>query len=242
MIGIVVPAHNEAAVIVDCLAAIRRCAQRTQAFGEVVEVVVVADACTDGTRSLAAGQGVLILEIDARNVGCARATGAQLMLDRGARWLAFTDADTRVSEEWLIEQLALETDAVCGTVAVEDWTPHGEYADLLCWHFEQTYTDADNHRHVHGANLGVSAVAYRRAGGFQDLACSEDVALVEALEATGARIAWSACPRVTTSARRTARASGGFADALINALNGSLEKSLSCPSTTASASSLACLP
>jgi thymidine phosphorylase len=68
---------------------------------------------------------------------------------------------------------------------------------------------------VHGANLGVSAEAYLRAGGFQALACSEDVALVEALKASGARIAWSAAPRVTTSARTNARARGGFGDTLL---------------------------
>ena len=103
-------------------------------------------------------------------------------------------------------------------MAVEDWTPHGAQAELLRWHFGQTYFDVDAHRHIHGANLGVSAAAYRRAGGFRNLARSEDVDLVHALEATGAHIAWSSRPRVTTSARRVARASGGFADALIQAV------------------------
>lgn len=70
--------------------------------------------------------------------------------------------------------------------------------------------------HVHGANLGVSADAYRRAGGFPPLKCSEDAALVDRLIATGARIAWSAAPRVTTSARTVARVRGGFGDTLIS--------------------------
>jgi len=226
MIGIVVPAHNEEGVIVDCLACIQRCARHPQLLGEPVEVVVVADACTDETRALAVRQGVVAMAIDARNVGRARATGAQLLLSGGARWLAFADADTLVSDRWLVERLALEAEAVCGTVAVEDWTPHGEHADLLRWHFGETYTDADEHRHVHGGNLGISAAAYLRVGGFKELACSEDVALVEALKAAGVRIAWSARPRVTTSARRAARASGGFADALIQAVNRRLQAAL----------------
>ena len=50
------------------------------------------------------------------------------------------------------------------------------------------------------------------------VSCSEDVELVSALEACGARIAWSCRPRVTTSARRLARAPGGFADALLKAV------------------------
>ncbi|MET0319959.1 MAG: glycosyltransferase, partial [Duganella sp.] len=136
----------------------------------------------------------------------------------GARWLSFTDADTCVSPNWLLAQLAEAArgaDAVCGTVAVDDWSHHHADAGLLHQHFQRSYTDADGHRHIHGANLGVSAAAYRHAGGFAPLACSEDVALVEALERCGASVAWSAAPRVTTSARRDARARGGFGDTLI---------------------------
>ena len=76
------------------------------------------------------------------------------------------------------------------------------------------YQDCDGHRHVHGANLGVAAQAYRRIGGFAALACSEDQALVDRLEQGGARIAWSCLPRVTTSARPHSRVEGGFASAL----------------------------
>ena len=218
MIGIVIPAHNEQAVIAECLATVKKAAQHPGLQGEAVEILVVLDHCTDLTAAHVAQAQVSGLEIEARNVGVARALGAEAMLARGARWLAFTDADTQVAPDWLAEQLALQADAVCGTVEVVDWSDHGTHADLLRWHFEQTYTDADDHRHIHGANLGVSAAAYRAAGGFQHLACSEDVALVEALEAGGARTAWSARPRVITSARSVARARGGFADALLNAV------------------------
>lgn len=218
MLGIVIPAHNEQAVITECLAAVKKAAQHPGLCGETVEIVVVLDHCTDLTAAHVAQAQVSSLEIEARNVGVARALGAEAMLARGARWLAFTDADTQVAPDWLAEQLTLQADAVCGTVEVVDWSDHGTHAELLRWHFGQTYTDADDHRHIHGANLGVSASAYRAAGGFQHLACSEDVALVEALQASGARIAWSARRRVITSARRVARARGGFADALLNAV------------------------
>jgi hypothetical protein len=107
--------------------------------------------------------------------------------------------------------LSLAADAVCGSICVDDWAAHPQQVRD---YFRQTYVDADGHRHVHGANLGVSAQAYRRAGGFAPLACSEDVALVEQLQASGACIAWSAAPRVVTSARRASRARGGFGDTL----------------------------
>ena len=82
-------------------------------------------------------------------------------------------------------------------MAVRDW---GTYGDTMRQHYDGTYNDSDGHGHVHGPNLGVSAQAYERAGGFQALQSSEDVALVNALQASGARIAWSAAPRVFTSA------------------------------------------
>lgn len=218
MLGIVIPAHNEEQHLGACLEAVAEAARHPALAGEAVLPIVVLDSCTDGSADLAARAACLALSVEARNVGVARALGAQELLARGARWLSFTDADTRVSPSWLVDQLSLEADAVCGTVGVDDWTAHGVHAGLLHWHFLQTYHDRDDHRHVHGANLGVSAEAYRRAGGFQQLACSEDEALVRALEATGARIAWSAKPRVVTSARKDARAAGGFASALIQAV------------------------
>ena len=218
MIGIVIPAHNEERLIGSALSAVSRAANHPGLAGEDVEILVVLDHCSDDTQRRVHAQGVATIAVAERNVGIARANGAEALLARGARWLAFTDADSVVSPNWLVDQLALNADAVCGSVEVEDWSVHGVHADLLCRHFRATYNDNDGHRHIHGANLGVSAEAYRRAGGFQPLACSEDVALVSALEVAGARIAWSAKPRVVTSARRHARASGGFADTLLNAV------------------------
>nr|WKF60844.1 hypothetical protein HUO10_005366 [Paraburkholderia busanensis] len=211
MIGMIVPAHNEEALLAPCLAALISASRHADLAGEPVRIVVVLDACDDFSGSVARAYGVETLSIDARNVGIARATGADWLLANGARWLAFTDADSRVSPAWLATQLSLNADAVCGSIAVDDWSEHPE---SVREHFRNTYVDADGHRHIHGANLGVSADAYRRTGGFPPLACSEDVALVERLIAAGAHIAWSAAPRVITSARIAARARGGFGDTL----------------------------
>src|SRR6185312_2937931 len=65
--------------------------------------------------------------------------------------------------------------------------------------------------HVHGANLGVRADAYRAAGGFAALAEDEDVSLVEHLRAAGARIAHTEHEPVTTSSRLNGRVAGGYA-------------------------------
>ena len=219
MLAIVIPAHNEAAHIGACVAAARRAAGHHQLHGEAACVIVVLDSCTDETGEIARALGADVVTIEARNVGVARARGAELALARGARWLAFTDADTTVAEDWLVRQLDCRADAVCGVIGVHDWSPH---IGAVREHFGRTYTDADGHRHVHGANLGVSAQAYLRAGGFPPLESSEDVALVEALVASGARIGWSALPRVVTSARTDFRAAKGFGATLLEVGRGFL--------------------
>ncbi len=206
-VAVIVPAHDERTMIDPCLAAVGRAAVFARDQGLTVSTVVVCDACTDDTADVAARRGATIIAVRERNVGRARAVGAEAGLAAGADWLAFTDADTIVSPTWLIDQLALKAEAFCGTVGVSDWSPYDEHAGR---HFLADYRDADGHRHIHGANFGLSAAAYRRSGGFQPLASSEDVALVEALIAADVDIAWSAKPRVTTSARRDYRAPDGF--------------------------------
>lgn len=214
MLAVIVPANNEEAIIGICLRSVGMAASWPALQGETVLVIVVLDACTDDTAGIAVEAGALIISVEARNVGIARAEGARLALALGARWLAFTDADSVVAPDWLHVQMSLCSDAVCGTVCVTDWDTYGE---PMRRHFDATYTDSDGHQHIHGANLGVSAQAYQRAGGFAPLASSEDVALVRALEAIGAHIVWSAAPRVVTSARRAFRAPGGFGAALLHA-------------------------
>ena len=214
MIGVVVPAHNEEILAEACLHAIADACADPLLGNEPVKVFVVLDCCTDDTKTIAEAMGAHTLATCARNVGFARAAGAKAALDAGARWLAFTDCDSLVAPDWLSAQLAEHgqgADAVCGTVSVGDW---GGYGEKMRLHFAANYTDVDGHRHIHGANLGVSARAYRQAGGFQPLHTSEDVALVESLEKNGARIAWSAAPRVMTSARHDFRAPGGFGSTL----------------------------
>jgi len=224
MLGIMIPAHNEEACLPSCLAALHIAASHPALQGEAVRIHVVLDDCDDGSEDilkrwqLRHRGGPVALSyshIAKRKVGAARASGADRLLQEGVRWLAFTDADTQVSPEWLVQQLKLDVDVVCGSVAVDDWSPHAGQAAMLRTHFSQTYNDRDGHRHIHGANLGVAAAAYIKAGGFQSVPCHEDVYLVAALERIGARFAWSAAPRVITSARTDARARGGFGDTML---------------------------
>ncbi len=214
MIGVCIPAHNEERYIAHCLRAITLASHHPGLGREAVRIVVVLDHCEDRTAPIVAAWPVDFLAIRARNVGVARAAGAHHLLEAGARWLAFTDADSCVSADWLADQLSLNADVVCGTVSVAGWEAHGAQAQRARGAFAAQYQDRDGHRHVHGANLGIAAHAYQRIGGFAALACSEDQALVDKLEAGGAHIAWTCLPRVTTSARPYSRVEGGFASAL----------------------------
>lgn len=211
MIGIVIPAHNERAVIARCIESLIVAAAHNSLLGEAVQIVVVMDDCVDGTQEIVSNYAVHGISVNVRNVGKARAAGAEYLLGKGARWLAFTDADTVVPHSWLADQLGFDTDAVCGIVYVDDWSGHSEG---VRGRYDSLYTPTEGHRHIHGANLGVSAAAYRKVGGFKPLEAHEDVQLVADLEGAGATISWTAINCVTTSARVDCRCRGGFGDYL----------------------------
>lgn len=212
MIGVLVPAHNEEALVGDCLRSLLAAARCPALAGERVEIVVALDDCGDATADICASLGVRTVALDARCVGLARAAAADVLLAEGARWLATTDADSRVPADWLSGQLACGADAFCGTVRVADWL---DFAACVRAAFLSGEQYVDDHPHVHGANFGVSAAAYRAVGGFAALAAHEDRALLEALEQGGFTVAKRATPAVVTSARRDARARHGFGDYLL---------------------------
>lgn len=212
MIGVLVPAHNEEALIGDCLRSILAAARCPALAGQQVEVLVALDACTDATARICAALGVSTVQVNARCVGHARAVAADALLNAGARWIASTDADSRVPLDWLSAQLAFGADAFCGTVRVTDWL---DFAPCVRAAFLAGEHYVDGHAHVHGANLGISAGAYRAVGGFPPLTAHEDHALIKALQRSGFSIARRATPAVVTSARRDARARHGFGDYLL---------------------------
>jgi len=213
---VVVPAHNEFSTLSRCLSAIGTAAT---ALVVPTSVVVVLDACDDGSESLAGqfGPDVHFLPVDERNVGAARAAGfryAQSVLGcTGPRtWYATTDADTEVSSDWLVRQLGSAADMVLGVVRVGQWRHH---SDEVAERYEARYrAEASRHRHVHGANMGFGADPYWRVGGFAALASGEDADLVERFQAAGCQIHWDDTLWVTTSDRQNGRAPGGFADHL----------------------------
>ena len=217
-VGVVVPAHNEEKLLPACLAALREAAGLAPV---PVDVLVVADACTDATAAVAAAHGAQVIGIRARNVGAARAAGLAALLrrtagtDPAAVWLATTDADTVVPPGWLRRQVGHADegwDVVLGTVTVTDWAEHPAHTAAA---FAAMYGFGEGpHPHVHGANLGIRASAYLAAGGFEPLRTSEDHALIAAVTAAGGRVLRTGDVTVETSGRRRARAPRGFSHVL----------------------------
>ncbi|HEX4060350.1 MAG TPA: glycosyltransferase [Streptosporangiaceae bacterium] len=218
-VAVVVPAHDEEELLPACLTALRLASEPLDPVP--VRLVVVADACADATAGLARRAGADVVEIKARNVGAARASGFSAVLsgirpaDLATMWLASTDADTLVAPDWLLRQVRLAQqgwDAVVGTVMVSDWSAHPAHVREL---FTASYRPGPGpHPHVHGANLGMTADAYLAAGGFRELRTAEDHALVASLAAAGRRILRTSDVTVATSARRQARAPHGFSHLL----------------------------
>jgi glycosyltransferase involved in cell wall biosynthesis len=216
VLGVVIPAHDEAALLGDCLDSVARAA-RWVADRALVRTLVVLDACADASAEVARAHDVATLAVDARCVGRARDAGCRALLRGRPRpgWLATTDADSRVPPDWLLAQLDADeagVDAHVGAVYVDEW---GEHAPGTRLWFRDVYDRAgDPHPHVHGANLGVRAEGYERCGGFPDLPSGEDVALVTALAAGGFTVQRTRRSPVLTSARRVGRAVDGFAGRL----------------------------
>jgi glycosyltransferase involved in cell wall biosynthesis len=217
-VGVVVPAHNEETLLPACLTALRQAARQVSV---PVRVLVAADSCTDRTVAVARAGGALVIGVRGRSVGAARAAGMSELLrltpglDPAAIWLATTDADTVVPPSWLRRQVAHADrgwDVVLGTVTVADWSEHPAHVPAA---FAARYqSGAGPHSHVHGANIGVRASAYRAAGGFRPLRSAEDHALLAAVAEAGCSILRADDVTVETSGRRHARAPDGFSHLL----------------------------
>jgi glycosyltransferase involved in cell wall biosynthesis len=222
-ICVLIPARNEEELLSRCLRSVLA-AKTPLEHSVMTDIVVAADSSTDQTIRIAASvlqaQGT-VLNTNAGNVGTARRLAARLALRRYGGclrrcWLANTDADCVVPAYWLIEQLRLAKEgieAVAGTISVDSFEEHDPQVPSR---FRSSYVVAidGSHSHVHGANLGVRADAYLRAGGWADLRTAEDHDLWRRLSLAGAAMHSTKLIEVVTSGRRVGRAPHGFADAL----------------------------
>ena len=210
---VVVPAHDEQALVGRLLDSLTRSLDRTaeDAGGLSVRTVVVLDDCTDATGDVVAERGYASLRCTDRCVGAARAAGVAHLLGglsvaRLEETLVLsTDADCVLPPAWVLDHVAAAADAdvVLGRVV-----PRREDLDEVTWAAWQ-----DRHPvgrwSVHGASLGIRLPTYLTAGGFPARPVHEDALLVRRALAAGAVRAHG--PVVETSGRRDGRTSAGFA-------------------------------
>lgn len=222
-IAILIPARNEEVLLTRCLRSIER-ARATLPARVSSDIVLVADRCTDNTLSVARrllpSRGVAVASSDGI-VGRARALAADIALSRyigplSRCWLANTDADCELPFRWLADQIELAeqgVEAVAGTVSVDSFEEHPAH---VAARFRETYLihPDGTHPHVHGANFGVRADAYRMAGGWCGLSTAEDHDLWRRLKSQGSNCRSESALEIVTSGRIVGRAPCGFAGAL----------------------------
>ncbi len=141
--------------------------------------VVVADGgSADRTRDIARAAGAVVVEAP-RGRGPQLAAGAAASLEKGARWLLFVHADTRLAADWpraakdFIETTPAGARAAYFRLAFDDPDPRAaRVARLANWRartFGLPYGDQ---------GLLVPADLYRATGGYRPLPLMEDVDLV----------------------------------------------------------------
>lgn len=234
-VAVVVPAHNEDQHLDRALSALRAAADALERErpGMWLSITVVLDSCTDRSADITAGYVAsdprfAAVQVRLGSTGASRAAGVVAAAGQwtgagrltgpgqwtgqwpGHVWLANTDADSAVPENWLVRQVELAdagADAVLGSVEPD---PAGTDPAVLRRWLER-HPFREDHPHIYGANFGVRASAYLAAGGFPRTRAHEDRILVENLRKQAYSVLATDTIRVLTSGRTHARAPQGFA-------------------------------
>lgn len=179
MISFIVPAYNEAYELPRSLTSIFASAR---AIGEPFEVIVVNDASTDETPSLARAAGARVLDVSLRQISRVRNAGARAAT---GDLLFFVDADTQISPEVVRAALAALNSGAVGGGA---WVNFAEQMSLWIrfglWIFSLIYSKGL--RWAAGCFVYARKDAFWAAGGFDEsLYASEEIWLSRALKRQG---------------------------------------------------------
>ena len=232
--SVVVPARDEAALIVGCLRAL---AGQTGIEASAYEVILVLDGCTDATPELARGAAAELPELrlhlcdgPGRGVGAARKLGMDLAcarllgLGRTDGVIASTDADSTVAPDWLriqVDAVAGGARAIGGRIELFPLDAAALHPGTLDRRRARTAGRAAGvragerpgveHGQFSGASMSLAAATYAEIGGLDPIAALEDEALERSLERHGVQIERRLDVRVATSGRVRGRASRGLA-------------------------------
>ena len=194
MISVIVPALNEEKNLEACL---RRLS--CQSVEEDYEMIVVDGGSEDGTVCLAEEHADLVISQNSRGIGGARRDGAAVA---SGDKLAFTDADTLVSPEWLseISSNLIGWDASTGPVIYPQSDIRSEIIEN--WRSLYRLLSFSSFYYIIGSNMAVRANAYWQAGGHSDISLLDDYDLSLKLFRIGASVRYDPVQAVYTSSRR----------------------------------------
>lgn len=245
--AVAIPARNEGREIDMTL---RYLADAIAASANRCVVVVFANDCVDETHAVveAASRSYgaeVVLLVGSLSPPFAQAGWARrIAMDAACSLLGpsgiilSTDADTRVSSNWIgeySEKLGPEHDLMCGALRLplpadvmtlpsvrRLLDVEGAYSalqDHVRYRCDQVVGrqplfGAKPHYTEAGASIGITKACYERIGGLPPVCSSEDRALVRRAELLGERVGY-ADVSVETSGRLVGRARGGLADTLV---------------------------
>jgi hypothetical protein len=248
---VAIPARDEEQRLPVCLSALAR--QRDR-HGKTLDracfgVVIFANNCRDRSAELARSFGerssltVRVVEASLPPAEAHAGNARRAAMDLAEAWLfeervsggviLTTDADSRVSEDWIAKNLAAVdagVDAVLGSIALDeegDLLPQALHRrgrlesayealliELSALLDPLAHNPWPHHATISGASIAVTREANLRVGRLPRVPLGEDKAFVAELVRHDAKIRY--CPelRVTTSGRLDGRAPGGVADTL----------------------------
>lgn len=180
MISVVIPAHNEEALLGATIEAIQAAFASVRGAGPF-EIVVVDDDSTDRTAAVAEAAGARVVPAKVRQIAAARNAGA-----RAARgeWLIFVDADTLLPASTLQDTLAALRDGVSAGGAPGRLPPAEPLWARASWVPLQWGMILLNM--PGGAYMFMTRAAFDAAGGFDErYFASEEIHLARALKKIG---------------------------------------------------------
>lgn len=217
-VAVVIPAHNEVGTVARTIRSVRWSLGAADVTASCI--VVVADACSDGTEVVASEHlrcDDRLVVIDRRCVGAARAIGSRAAAGRlGVSledlWIMNIDADSTAPLDWIRRHLwhrGHGAECVAGIVDLDDRAPRSLRRRFAA-RYGADITDL-GHGHVHGANLGIRADALAAVGNWPEIQTGEDQTLWASVQRTGRPVVSDPLSIVHTSARLSGRAPNGFA-------------------------------
>jgi glycosyltransferase involved in cell wall biosynthesis len=177
-VSFVIPAMNEATMIVGALDSIRQLKQADDV--KVAEVIVVDSGSVDATAEIARAAGCRVIAAEPGNVSTSRNLGAAAA---SGNVLAFVDADCELPEDWLIQcgSELQQPDVVASSMQMAAPASDARWVERTWYeltHRNSASTGVEDAPWLATFNLAVHADRFQEAKGFDEtLITCEDVDL-----------------------------------------------------------------